>query len=716
MDFEQMVRFAQPFVKGDIIRVQAAAYAGEGETEENFSIGHISATNICTGEKYRVEGTRTGVRYGEDNEYEIVEYLVSDVVTEEGVYKASLRDGIYHIRDVEHKEGSILLFKIISQDAAKDTVCLSYTNRINEFDAAFAVSQSELIRAKIENDEREGTNMIQSGESVEFTLTARDYPAPTHTFIDQITSGGNISLSEDLRYPSSAIRFLNYRNRFAQTGKRTNYYIRFDQLRAFDSSGAEITGDFGYSGALKVSATWRYTQGTSQRDTSRGTTFAQFLPATNCQFAAIYASSWEPAEVNGEVVKGIFARWFFGSEQRFNYPVTLRFTNLMITPVTFAQDETPPPEGMELNASQMIPYEKSLEEQLQDIVNDTVAYNRYFDFRFEGGFLPSENNFPVDTNDFRDQRYTQTQLSALPYKVKTLTAGSRAGVPYWVGEKINLIFSCSSVHIGKLEYVRSEGSEPEVNQINELYPLYVYKIALEVKDNYNVKTEYNVDEEAREILDRIERDDRWNTNVVYGTEVYDLVLPPGGSYNLFTGITDPGDPNFGLAYDNRDNSVVHLAYKQPSEWGPGTEHPNPSYFWGWERLELLDPTTMQPVTLSRSPEFGFRYWRGNSQYIVNAQVTIPGRESAWVQYSTNLFLEPLPTQLGPNPQGYAPTLNIYRQAADGQGDVLFRFHNLMVTYVSDSGLYNSNPNGGVPEGRRLIWASTLEEMLEEIID
>lgn len=108
-----------------------------------------------------------------------------------------------------------------------------------------------------------------------------------------------------------------------------------------------------------------------------------------------------------------------------------------------------------------------------------------FDFRVEGGFLPSETSFLVESNDFRDQRHSLTQLSALPYKKETLTIGNNKGVPIWAGEKINLLFSVSTIKINGMEYVRSEGSTPQINVIAERYPKYIFKIELERYDNYN---------------------------------------------------------------------------------------------------------------------------------------------------------------------------------------------------------------------------------------
>lgn len=111
--------------------------------------------------------------------------------------------------------------------------------------------------------------------------------------------------------------------------------------------------------------------------------------------------------------------------------------------------------------------------------------NLHFDFRVEGGFLYNEFQFKANTNNFRDQFYSDHQLSANPYETRKLTIGTSEGVPIWVGRKVNLIFSLSEVLINGDRYVRSEGSEPEIITLGNLYPKYVFKIDVEPRDFYS---------------------------------------------------------------------------------------------------------------------------------------------------------------------------------------------------------------------------------------
>lgn len=120
-----------------------------------------------------------------------------------------------------------------------------------------------------------------------------------------------------------------------------------------------------------------------------------------------------------------------------------------------------------------------------NIKNDfEVAFNPgvLFSFRIDAEFFPQDDKHPVQANTFRDQSYRLHQLSAKPYKTETLTFGGRLGAPVWVGEKMNQIFSCTNVMIDGIEYVRSEGAEVEMQVFDNMYPLYLFKLAVEKAD------------------------------------------------------------------------------------------------------------------------------------------------------------------------------------------------------------------------------------------
>lgn len=109
----------------------------------------------------------------------------------------------------------------------------------------------------------------------------------------------------------------------------------------------------------------------------------------------------------------------------------------------------------------------------------------YFEYRFKGGFISNEISFKCKNETFRDQTSCLSQLSQLPYYVETLTIGDSYGVNRWVGDKLNLIFSCSEVYINNKRYTRSESSTPEITTIGNYNPLMVFKIDVEPQEFYN---------------------------------------------------------------------------------------------------------------------------------------------------------------------------------------------------------------------------------------
>lgn len=143
-----------------------------------------------------------------------------------------------------------------------------------------------------------------------------------------------------------------------------------------------------------------------------------------------------------------------------------------------------PPE--ELENTVLFKYQHFRNEYDVIFTNDEDDYFS-FDFRVEGGFLYAEMQSNVENNTFRDQRYNIYQLSANPYKVKPLTIGTAKGVPQWVADKVNFIFSLSDILIGDDVYTRSEGSTPELVSLGSLYPLYVIKIDVEPHDIFSEK-------------------------------------------------------------------------------------------------------------------------------------------------------------------------------------------------------------------------------------
>ena len=119
---------------------------------------------------------------------------------------------------------------------------------------------------------------------------------------------------------------------------------------------------------------------------------------------------------------------------------------------------------------------------------DTIFVNqdetkKTFNLRIEGGLYPGDRTQVVENEIFRDQRFTPFQLSADTYQVSVLTIGNPAGVPQWIGNRVNNIFKLSKVLVDDMETTRNESSIPELIQIASYYPLYVFKLNIEQSDN-----------------------------------------------------------------------------------------------------------------------------------------------------------------------------------------------------------------------------------------
>lgn len=114
---------------------------------------------------------------------------------------------------------------------------------------------------------------------------------------------------------------------------------------------------------------------------------------------------------------------------------------------------------------------------------DNTGEQLHFEFRIEGALVRYNELYNNETQYFRNQNYTPNVLSSYPYTGKTLKIGDSDGVPAWVGEKLNIILSCTNITIEtnafKNSYVRHESSNVEIIVIDEKYPKYVYQAAIE---------------------------------------------------------------------------------------------------------------------------------------------------------------------------------------------------------------------------------------------
>ncbi|MDR1562255.1 MAG: hypothetical protein LBS54_04100 [Dysgonamonadaceae bacterium] len=121
-------------------------------------------------------------------------------------------------------------------------------------------------------------------------------------------------------------------------------------------------------------------------------------------------------------------------------------------------------------------------DEYDTIFKNPNGTNKMFNFRVDGGLYPGDRVLNLDNETFRDQRFDLHEISAEAYETSVLTVGLSTGVPVWVGNRVNHIFNLSDIMIDSVPCVRSEKSTPELNRISNCYPLYVFKLEVEMGD------------------------------------------------------------------------------------------------------------------------------------------------------------------------------------------------------------------------------------------
>jgi hypothetical protein len=84
---------------------------------------------------------------------------------------------------------------------------------------------------------------------------------------------------------------------------------------------------------------------------------------------------------------------------------------------------------------------------------------------------------------FIDQRYNPQVLNAVPYRQIDLLFGKDYGVPDWIAEKINWIFSCDNVLVDGKPYAVIQDSKLEPVDVDPIYPMRPF--TLKVQDGIN---------------------------------------------------------------------------------------------------------------------------------------------------------------------------------------------------------------------------------------
>lgn len=127
--------------------------------------------------------------------------------------------------------------------------------------------------------------------------------------------------------------------------------------------------------------------------------------------------------------------------------------------------------------------------------NSYNKFNIVFNTGIQFGFRVESSRGPlapmsVDTV-WQDQPLDLETIDSIPYRQFKLSVGGLWGVPDWVIEKVNRIFSCDTVFIDGRQYTKADGAKWETI-VAEGYPLRGWKIDIrETKNNYSLQAENN---------------------------------------------------------------------------------------------------------------------------------------------------------------------------------------------------------------------------------
>ena len=108
-----------------------------------------------------------------------------------------------------------------------------------------------------------------------------------------------------------------------------------------------------------------------------------------------------------------------------------------------------------------------------------------FLLRIEGGVKSDGLQPGGKYTMFQDLDYQPVMLQSQPYNVYRFTFGPGAGIPGWLADRINRIFSLSSVQIDGVSYMRNEGAK--IERVGEDgYPLAGWTLdLLKVENDYS---------------------------------------------------------------------------------------------------------------------------------------------------------------------------------------------------------------------------------------
>lgn len=115
-----------------------------------------------------------------------------------------------------------------------------------------------------------------------------------------------------------------------------------------------------------------------------------------------------------------------------------------------------------------------------DINFGTYSNLTNYTLRIEGGFIPNGVTPRSDRSVFTDQNQQDTLSYCMPYSEFMLTLGDSFGIPWYMGELLNFIFSCDVTILRNTQYQRTDADFEKKDTGNMTS---VYTIPLKTKQN-----------------------------------------------------------------------------------------------------------------------------------------------------------------------------------------------------------------------------------------
>ena len=115
---------------------------------------------------------------------------------------------------------------------------------------------------------------------------------------------------------------------------------------------------------------------------------------------------------------------------------------------------------------------------LSYVSSDAIIYR----LRIEGGLWTKDKGVGSDDVTYINETHDNVLLNAVPYNIYTYSFGTAQGLPYYILDLINRIFSCANTRIEGVMYTKNEGATLEVAGVDR-YSLLTGKLKLLNKEN-----------------------------------------------------------------------------------------------------------------------------------------------------------------------------------------------------------------------------------------